>query len=131
MVRRNIAALLRVSVIILGASFSRPAMAEYLVTGQIRGNECSSYIFFSVCNFVTIDAAGDEKGKLYTLTQRYDEVSRFDSKKKKCWINVKTRGAGHISNVINMFFLVTFYTKKDEEYIEVDPEYLVFPCVKK
>ena len=108
-----------------------PANAEYIVTGKIRGQECTSYIVIESCTWRSINAAKGEDGRLYTLAQRYAEVSQYSEKKDRCWIDIKSRRWGLISAIINLFSDVTFYEKqKDGSYEELDVEYLVFPCVK-
>ena len=108
-----------------------PANAEYIVTGKIRGQECTSYIVFESCTWRSIDSAGGGSGRLYTLPRRYPEVSQHSEKKGRCWIDIKSRRWGLISGVINLFSDVTFYEKqKDGSYEELDVEYLMFPCRK-
>ncbi len=108
-----------------------PATAEYIVTGKIRGQECTNYIVFESCTWRSIDVASGAGGRFFTLPQRYPEVSQHSEKKGRCWINIKSRRWGLISGSINLYSYVTFYEKlQDGSYEELDVEYLMFPCRK-
>ena len=108
-----------------------PANAEYIVTGKIRGQQCTSYIVFDRCTMRSVDAIKGKDGTLYTVKRRYPKVSEHSEKKGLCWINIKSRGGGLISGVINLFSDVTFLEEQqDGSFKELDIEYLVFPCVK-
>ena len=108
-----------------------PANADYIVTGKIRGQQCTSYIVFDHCSTRSIDAVKGKDGRLYTIKRRYPKVSDYSEKKGLCWINTKSRGGGLITGAMNLFLGVTFFEKKqDGSFKELDIEYLVFPCVK-
>lgn len=109
--------------------FATIVRADYYVTGKIRGSECTNYLVVSSCSFVNIDAVAGSDGKLFYLAKRYDEVSEFNG--RRCIVRVKSTGAGVWSGVINMFRNVTFFTKKNKKFEEVDIDYLTFPCVRK
>ncbi len=108
-----------------------PANAEYIVTGKIRGQECTNYIVFESRTWRSIDVASGAGGRFFTLPQQYPEVSQHSEKNGRCWINIKSHLWGLISGAINPYSYVTFYEKQqDGSYEELDVEYLMFPCRK-
>ena len=106
---------------------SGEASADYTVVGKIKGHECTSYIIVEKCRQRTIDAIDGPDGRLYSVKRRYPSVSDF--KNGRCWIRIKSTGAGLISRAKNAFSNVQFYEKQaNGQYEKIDPEYLVFKC---
>lgn len=105
------------------------AMADYIATGPIRGQECTSYIIFDSCKSRRIDAVEDDNGQPFTVKNNYSQVS--DYKNGRCWIKTKSVGGGLLSWATNALKAPVFLEKKkDGSYEKLDIEYLVFPCKK-
>ena len=108
----------------------KPLMADYVVTGPIRGNECSGFVV-EVCSSRSVDAVKGDDGSLYTVQRRYETVSEYKENAGRCWIDVKSRGSGLLSMALNLFTGTEFFEKqKDGTYERIDIEYLVFECKK-
>ncbi len=102
------------------------ANADYLVTGKITGQECSGFVL-EVCSNRNVDAVEGDNGKLYHLAEIYSDVDDYDG--KRCWIRTKSKGLGLISKAIDAIGGDQFYEKeKDGRYVEIDVEYITFPC---
>ena len=105
------------------------ALADFTATGPIQGQICSGFIIES-CQFEEIVAVKDG-GQLYTIGRQYPQVSTYDQSKGRCWINLKSKGAGLISGIVNALASTEFHTLSTSgEYLPADPEYLTFPCIK-
>jgi len=112
--------------------------ADYLVTGQIRGFVCKSWIFIDKCKYVNIDAVDDKTGKLYSLAKVYEDVSEYNDvgDYKICHIYVKPNKTDTLGKVFHFINKINkgdnFYTKdKSGKHEKVDPESLQFKCIKK
>lgn len=107
------------------------ADARFCATGPIEGQECTG-IGIEVCSMMRIDAIEGEEGRLYTVSECYEEVSDYDARKGRCWITTKSRSWGLFSWVINAVNQPTFYHRNDAgEYEELDVEYVTFPCERR
>lgn len=107
------------------------ADARFCATGPIKGQECTG-IGIEVCNMIRVDAVEGEGGRLYTVSECYDEVSDYNARKGRCWITTKSRGLGLFAWIMNAASQPAFYHKNDAgEYKELDVEYLTFPCERR
>lgn len=110
--------------------FAASSHAEYIAKGKITGQECTSYIIVDSCKNRQIDAVKGDDGRLYSVKRRYQSVNEYRG--GRCWVHIKSRGMGLISNAINVFAGSQFYEKQpDGTYEEVDPEYITFKCKKR
>ena len=125
---------LAVAPVFLLLSPSTPALADYIATGPFEGEECTSYVVFDRCKTHSVDAVEGDDGRLYTLQERYEDVSKHWVRKngtQMCRIDVKAqRRTGLWDNVANLLLArPTFYTRtSDGRHEEVDVEYLMFKC---
>ena len=117
--------MIRYIIFLVLTSISTSSYSYYCATGKIEANECSGFII-EACSFIEVNAV-KEGGKFYEIKKCYNSVS--DHKGNRCWINIK--GSNLVTKGINTVLQPDFYTYKNGEYIEIDPEYLVFNCVEK
>ena len=112
------------------------ASAAYIAVGPFQGEECTSYLVVDTCETHSVDAVGDDEGRLYTLPKQYQEVSKHWTRKngtEMCRINFKAqRRVGFWDEAANMLFGgPDFYTKTSGGgYEKVDVEYIAFECRK-
>ncbi len=107
------------------------AHAEYIVTGDVRGNVCSGFVIKS-CEFRKLSAVKGDDGKLYELAKSFGSVDEYKSGINTCWIHTKSTNLGLISWGINTIRQPVFYEKtKLGKYEELDVDYVVFKCLKK
>lgn len=109
--------------ILIGVS----AHAGYRVTGQVDGTVCSGFII-QHCTTKTVDAVRGEDGKLFEMTQHFQNVSEYRS--ERCTINVKSGRMNLIKRAAQAATTPDFYTLKDGEYEKINVERITFPCVK-
>ena len=113
---------------VVAGLLSSSAAADYVATGQIEGQVCRGWVIES-CRFAKVAAVAGDNGQLYTVRNRYDEVSDYDERRGRCWIEIKSRGAGYLSDALNALAAVQFYELSEAgQYEEIDVEYLTFPC---
>jgi hypothetical protein len=108
-------------ILILSAS---TANAYFEATGRIEAGICTGFVIKS-CSTVSADAVGKD-GQLYELSKRYDNVSSYESRTNRCTIRLK--GGDAIRNLVSGVASPTFYTQRNGQYEEIDPEHLTFPC---
>jgi len=109
------------------ALWALPAFADYYVAGEMTGEQCTSYVLFDFCNFVRIDAVKGSDGQLWTIADRFSRVDEHHD--GRCWISIKSRGAGLIPWGVNALVAPEFFTKTSARTYElVDVEYITFPC---
>jgi hypothetical protein len=61
------------SVFVLALS-STPLAADYMVDGKIEGSLCTSYIIFSSCRMVPIDAVQEDDGQPIPIKEEFNNV---------------------------------------------------------
>lgn len=107
--------------------FSTPAFAEYVATGSIEGSECKGF-GIEACSFVSVDAVEGDDGQLFTLQDRYQEVTEYDPDKGRCWVATKTKGVGVLGWAMDAFAGPRFFTESVDGFEPVDVDYITFPC---
>ncbi len=120
-------------VFFLGILFPKNSYAEYLVTGEVTGEECSRFplLIAETCSHRIINAYKGDDGNLYELPKSFPDVSEFNERNNRCWIRMKSKGLGLLSNLSNFVTGTDFYQKtKSGSFDKVDANYITFSCAK-
>lgn len=105
-------------------------LAQFCATGSIEGNVCKGFVFES-CSLKKITAV-KEGDQIYEIKRCYSDVTEYDKSKQRCIIKVGSSMLGVIAWGIDASTLPIFlYKNKEGAFVEVEPDYLTFPCEHK
>ena len=115
------------AIFVLWCAGVEASRAGYVVDGVITGSVCNSYVIISSCKIVHVDAVAGDDGKLFTVKERFDQVTEYSS--GRCWIRLVS--GGWLSWIWSKAAGPVFYTKlPNGEYEKIAPEYVTFACKK-
>ena len=114
-------------VVLILASFPVVSFADYYVTGEVIGTECSG-IVIKVCESKVINAV-EKNGALFEITKKFSNVDNYSN--GKCTIKTKNNNGGMLALATNAITQPKFLTLKNGSYESIDAEYISFKCYKR
>ena len=103
--------------------------ADYYATGGFKGYECE--YLGTVCRLVDLDVF-EKDGSYYELNTRYQNVSKYSEKERRCWINTGLGGYDVWSLAKNLLSSNSSFIRiqNDGSYEKIEPKWITFPCYR-
>jgi len=104
--------------------------AGYQVLGPIEAEDCYDF-GVSVCSTKTVTEVR-ERGKRFSVSDYFNDVSEYHASKGLCIIRTKSKGMGILSWGINALKQPEFWGyDKNGQFGKIDADYIRFKCIKR
>lgn len=107
--------------------FANAAFADYIVAGDITGDNCSR-LLRKVCT-TEIVVAFKKDGQFYKMPERFATVSNFSN--DVCTIQTSGNIWTPLDALVKFKKIPDFYKKNQSgQFVKISPSYLSFRCIK-